>query len=1045
MVNELSSTFFKFYTRVVAKMSAETLEEANTQMEAKYNDVIRKNSAEFENYLRKKARNAKAPMSCVLRLFKEDEDAKSKEPPKEDEVMKSQEETESEDTFDPQDTLEVYSPPVYVATPWDRLSLWLESRHTNDAELPDNFNRIQTFPSKFKGITSKQKFHILKTDYPEFLRFFRECVESGDHPPLMEYRSKDRVYPVVADFDFRQQSNTRLFDNNFVTGVMSKMSSVIRKFVETDSPPQGVMLLKPVRPDAKVGTYRDGFHIHFPDVVVNRGVAEMIYNEFKNTIDPREYTPEGVTNDDVYDRASYSNSWFLYGAKKGDDEPEPWRAINHSYDMVQRLSLADHEESKYTAEAEKTITVMVKTMREFTDAPDQPIGLEAFKELLYLIRTRADVYELWFETLCAIKNVSETNGFDADELAHYFSKFSSKYDPRSVDDKLSKLGGYTGKPLTLGSIRYWAYGVNPTLEKEIISRYWNGVGLGKQEAIKEDLYDQLTSVSTPEIKMDIIKFDLEKMSEFAKISVKDVPWQPEYDTVFPLVGEDLLQVPEFKDDMFGICLQKYFTGDDGKCRIQTTDDCDYEFNGVILRKVNDSVYKTVVSTVFIPMLKSRHGQLVSSNAPKDVLKSYTTAVQYLGTQSKVKSGIESFRTRKGVYSQHLNDMLNGNIKNDKALELYAFKDCVYDIRTGEKRAGKVDDYITKWNPYEIAETDDEQMQKEIYDFIRTPLASDEEADSILDFYAMSFLGGQGHSIQKKFSCAFLYGSEGHNGKSVAGEMLLNSHGNDDDNYGLCLSNKMTVLSNDKEDPDAHSGSLLNFMGKRFVYGEEPGEGRKYSTSLIKTIFSGTGFTMSARAAYAKDATKFRPQFRLMVSQNSAPEFDCPDSATMNRITIYGYNKVFSANPGPGELPEDDNLIKRMKTKEYTQQLVMMGLKRCREILISGERMPIIPDSVKLNTKDVFDDQDPVKNLLKEHVEFTNNLTDHLKITSLLPLFSEHVSSTALKKSLIRILGPVKPNDPRDTRLLGKLVLYANAPHIKGAKMIGDAVYQDNLM
>jgi len=87
----------------------------------------------------------------------------------------------------------------------------------------------------------------------------------------------------------------------------------------------------------------------------------------------------------------------------------------------------------------------------------------------------------------------------------------------------------------------------------------------------------------------------------------------------------------------------------------------------------------------------------------------------------------------------------------------------------------------------------------------------------------------------------------------------------------------------------------------------------------------------------------------------------------------------------------------------------------------------------------------VKNLLKEHVEFTNNLTDHLKITSLLPLFSEHMSSTALKKSLIRILGPVKPNDPRDTRLLGKLVLYANAPHIKGAKMIGDAVYQDNVM
>jgi hypothetical protein len=326
------------------------------------------------------------------------------------------------------------------------------------------------------------------------------------------------------------------------------------------------------------------------------------------------------------------------------------------------------------------------------------------------------------------------------------------------------------------------------------------------------------------------------------------------------------------------------------------------------------------------------------------------------------------------------------------------------------------------------------------------LASDEEAESILDFYAMSFVGGQKNSIQKKFSCAFLYGSEGHNGKSVTGEFLLNSHGKGEDNYGLCLSNKMTILTHDKEDPDAHSGCLLGLMGKRFVYGEEPHEGRKYSTSLIKSVFNGTDFEMQARAAYAKDAVKFRPQFRLMVAQNSAPEFDCPDSATMNRISIYGYNKKFAENPGPGELQEDDKLIEKMNSKEYLQQLVLMGLERCREIIISRARMPTIPESVKMNTKNIFDDQDPVKTLLNEHVEFTNNLTDHLKITSLLPLFSENMSSASLKKSLIRILGPVKPNNPRDSGLIGKLVMYANAPHIKGAKIRNDGKYdQDNVM
>ena len=114
--------------------------------------------------------------------------------------------------------------------------------------------------------------------------------------------------------------------------------------------------------------------------------------------------------------------------------------------------------------------------------------------------------------------------------------------------------------------------------------------------------------------------------------------------------------------------------------------------------------------------------------------------------------------------------------------------------------------------------------------------------------------------------------------------------------------------------------------------------------------------------------------------------------------------------------------------------------------VDGSVVGVKMNIYDFNSSDTSSESDgKIERVLKERVDFTNNLTDHLKITNLLPLLDEHMSSTVLKKSLIRILGPVKTNDPRDTRLLGKLVLYANAPHIKGAKMIGDAVYQDNVM
>jgi phage/plasmid-associated DNA primase len=271
-------------------------------------------------------------------------------------------------------------------------------------------------------------------------------------------------------------------------------------------------------------------------------------------------------------------------------------------------------------------------------------------------------------------------------------------------------------------------------------------------------------------------------------------------------------------------------------------------------------------------------------------------------------------------------------------------------------------------------------------------------------------------------------------------MLVESHGVGTNNYGYKIPH-MAVLTNEKDDPDAHSGSRLALRGKRFVYGEEPNK-KKYSSSFIKTLFSGSDYTMSARAAYARNPVSFRPQFRLMVSQNPIPEFDTPDNATQARITIYGYHKEFVPEPTkPGQIKADRALAVRMKTKEYQQQLVLMGLKRCREILITLERMPVIPESVKANTREIFEEQDEFAQFIKENVKFTDNPTHYVKITKdLLPMFKNGCQDAVnFKQNIVRILGRSATNKDN-----GQVVKYANTDAIKGAQLVSQ-FNRDNMM
>jgi hypothetical protein len=95
------------------------------------------------------------------------------------------------------------------------------------------------------------------------------------------------------------------------------------------------------------------------------------------------------------------------------------------------------------------------------------IQVKEIKELLDTLSiTRADNYQSWFDVLCVLGNTSTSYK----DLAEYFSRKSKKFkisDFESMWINITRGSSRGKKPLTLGSLHYWAKQDNPDRYKQI--------------------------------------------------------------------------------------------------------------------------------------------------------------------------------------------------------------------------------------------------------------------------------------------------------------------------------------------------------------------------------------------------------------------------------------------------------------------------------------------------------------------------------------------------------------------------------------------------
>jgi P4 family phage/plasmid primase-like protien len=222
-------------------------------------------------------------------------------------------------------------------------------------------------------------------------------------------------------------------------------------------------------------------------------------------------------------------------------------------------------------------------------------------------------------------------------------------------------------------------------------------------------------------------------------------------------------------------------------------------------------------------------------------------------------------------------------KLDTNLDIIGFENGIYDLKNEEFRDGRPEDYVSLSTliDYMPLKECDPLIIKEIHAFMGEVFVN---AD--VKKYTWRFLTSclQGHNPDEKFH---IWTGVGSNGKSRIKDLFVNSFGE------YCINFPITLITGKRAKSNAATPEIAQARGKRFGYFDEPGEGEKINTGLMKGLTGND--IIKARALYS-EPIEFKPQFKLVLLCNDKPEVPPHDEGTWRRLTVIEFVSKFVDNP-----------------------------------------------------------------------------------------------------------------------------------------------------
>lgn len=235
--------------------------------------------------------------------------------------------------------------------------------------------------------------------------------------------------------------------------------------------------------------------------------------------------------------------------------------------------------------------------------------------------------------------------------------------------------------------------------------------------------------------------------------------------------------------------------------------------------------------------------------------------------------------------------------------LLACPNTVIDLRTGEDRPGRPDDWLTK-----CTKTEWHGLQKKCPQFTAYLLDCLGGEQEVFDFlirvlgYAIT-----GLDIERIF--IVLLGEHGQSGKSTLMEILYEIMGV----LAGPIQAEMLMSQRGVKSSSAPSPDILALKGKRVIWASETEEDHRFATGKIKWMTGGD--PLKGRGINDKDETDFRTTHTLFLLSNRMPGAPAHDSAFWKRTYIVNFPNSYIDDPDPAKHHE------KKKTKGLAQKLI----------------------------------------------------------------------------------------------------------------------------
>lgn len=371
----------------------------------------------------------------------------------------------------------------------------------------------------------------------------------------------------------------------------------------------------------------------------------------------------------------------------------------------------------------------------------------------------------------------------------------------------------------------------------------------------------------------------------------------------------------------------------------------YSFNGVFWEKDTDhSILTNFVDKKFVVDLLDYANHWTSKLTAKMATETETEEIKNkIQKINNLRSNINTMRkvgVRKSIMEDIISFITNNKVEFDDDPYLFAFNNCVFDLRTGQKIKPHPTQFISKTCGYDYDDNYNSQNMVDLNKLIAEIFPNKDIADYCKIVLSTGLCG-----IQQEY--CFVFTGVGGNGKGVINSLMMKMLGS----YGYVLPAE-ALLAPIKSGANPE---LYNLHKARFVIASEPNSKMKIKCATLKAI---TGEpTLPVRDHYSSKVGASM-SLTLFLEANDVPLLDEVNQAMMRRMRMVLFNSLYVDKATYDTLDDKQNVYisnPYYKTNDfknkYRQAMFQILLESFQQFHINNNIIPDMPLECKNKCRD----------------------------------------------------------------------------------------------